>query len=746
MSDLVDPVDPVDSGESGFVAAVPTYVTRANDWDVLMFDGAGNRLPLSRNEVVSLEFTYGENAGYESGTLELVRRWSPSVLTNLERVDVYGFGQSVPIFRGWARTIENNMDASETIRLTLYGLQQRLTKWICRRNYCYGGFVDPGTVFTDIAIAYVNKAERLSDLSFDLTGVSELGLLLQELDCQGKTVAQAYNDLCSMFPNTLIWGFDVDASGIDRLYLRPRATSPKYAFTVGKNVQAITYPRDATPIVNRVFLTGKKLDYPNLLYNASFELTVVPSETTNMLNNPGFEDADEAVFSGQFALNWGHQYSATRFDGSTYTDSYGSPHNGSAYVGLDDSGSGSPEAVWQTVCLPGAVLPTMHATVWGRQIRTGDTHGFYIILYVQDVTQTNVATYMSPLCVPPTDTSYEKFSVNWTVPAGTTGAVFCGVRFQSDGSGSTDHGVFIDDAAFWIDEPLLDGWRVAPQSNAYFAILDWVYPNLPAFDGDNMVHVKAGFPSGAPSGSYAEICTSQDHRLQVNARAYYTVSFWVQPVQSVVVALGARLYKSDGTLDSIQVASQTTIAASTTWTQVSMWIETGPNVAAMEPFFRFYNTGECFIDAAAVMEGPPPNPYQAGDTWQGIVETSQYTGAEIGAEAAASQTTWGDCEASESDPNVIDATTAHAWGLQYFRANAVRETSGTLTITDPDTYVGLLDGQIRLINVSAAEDPGPLTPARVRYRFAERTTIDIDLNNLRSDMGQLLRLVAQNLI
>lgn len=684
--------------------------------DVRLYDANGKRKRLPTAWVNRIDFTLSERGGCLEGNLALDVSWEELSLDGTERVDVWLWDEL--LYRGWVRKTNRDLAGSGKASLTTYGLMERLNGYLVRRCSCYGGATNLATVFTDLVAEYVTRSGRLPSLVIDTTGVSALGLTATEFCAKGKSFPEAMNQLCDLAPNRLMWGCDVDGSGADRLFLLPRATSATQSYSIGNQVTAFVYPKDATQVVNKIYLTGGVVERPNLLKNASFEDCKQPGEDTSYLLNGGFEtnDGDHA------ADNWTRTNDPT-VTGNTRTDAAG------FYM---DNNPTAPEALSQTVDI--GSVSGLTGSFWYKTL-TGGVNKFKLKIELLDSGSSVLYSSESAEQTATADDLFHQFV--YVYPSWPSDPLIAKARLKLTCTLCTHDtkGLTVDDFALYPPEVGLAHWKVGQASSGSFALLQWINRDpspVPAHGGNK---VKAAGTLG--SGGYVEIAVSDTARADVRSAYPYVFRVSAMAVASSgKIRVGARLYKEDGTLDRTVESADITILTSL-WQEASYSFTTGEVTAKVEPFIRLYENGRTFyLDAAGLFEGiTPPSGYYAGANFEGNKSTSEYSSGDIGAEAAASITTYGEREKEESVDAVRDFLQLGEYAKNYFKAHAVPKVQGTLTLSDARTPLRF-SGQVRILNLPNA--PAALNVARANYKVGASVTIDADLNNERPDLAALL--------
>jgi len=689
--------------------------------DVRLYDRAGQRIRLPSFWIDSLDFEIAERGGYGNGRLSVLCAWDELSLTGTERVDVRLFGQFA--YRGFVMQPERGLDVPERWTLGLFGLMEKLNGYLVRRCQCFTGKVDVSVLFLDIVNTYVKRANRLPSVSVSAAGVEALGVTVDNFCAEGQTVSQAFNALCDLAPDRLIWGCDVDGDGNDRIYLAPKPTVSATKIFVGDRVRAFFYPRDCTQIVNRVYVTGGEADPKNLITNGSFEECAKPGEMEgNLLLNASFEDNS----GGSSVADWDVGYNPT-------VDNVG--HTGSYSFYMDNNPSG-PEEIAQHVAV--GALNGLGMSVW-LYVNTGGNNTIRMEMRLLDGSLATLAAFQGAPFSPPADNLWHKYTLLWpsVTNADYPGVAYAEFRLTLLSCADDTAGVHVDDAALWVPTVGAKGWAVGASSSASYRELDWNHTGSP-----DPVHgaVKVKVQADIGGGGYVEIKQADDSRISVNGGRAYYADFRVQPSGgSGTVAVGVREYDG-GSLVATQIGSDTTLVNGL-WQQVSLSFTTNAATREVAPFIRFKTDERVYyLDAAGLWEGTLPSRYYPGSNFEAVKTTDDYDASEIGSEAADSIATFDEREQEENAEGVTDEESLDTWAKAYFRKWAVPQVEGRLEIFGAEALLSTA-GLVEIDNLPDA--PGGLYPARIRYNVREVIEISADLNSERPEIANVLRQVQR---
>lgn len=699
--------------------------------DVRVYNRNGTRRVFNSNWLDTIEFEITERGGYANGTLQTLIPWEDLQFIGTEYVDIRLWGQFV--YRGYLKMPQNEIGVPERASPTLYGLMEFLNGYQVRRCYCYGAEANFATIFQQIIADYVKKANRLPNVIIDNASAAALNITTGSFCAKGKSVSQAFNQLCDAAPNQLIWGCDVDQYGNDRLYLRPRTIDEKYKFSCGEggNIKSFVSALDTTALYNRVHVIGATLDNtttlpPNLMPNSSFEDCTTSGEfTTNVLLNPGFDLDNGGTRPG---AGW-HTQGDPSISGAFARSA---PNN----AVFDDNPS-TPEGIFQDIAVAGIV--PVSAAFWGM-VPTGEAWTVDFRIQALDIAKNLIAEVFTTIN-PPADQTYHHYTLEWTNPAAPLTAYVRYVLRTTAGSGA--NGLNVDDCAMWFPgQTAGDKWAELPAippsvNNARMVEADWQNQDIEAYDGS----VSGKFyASILATGGYVEVGTPQADAPAVLHGQTYFARMYVYGLQfGLVCELVASLYNSSGNLTHQYGSSQQTLVQGA-WNNVSFNFQTTSDTANVAISIRFYSTGIYYVDAAGLYLGILPDEYYPSTNFEAIKSVQDYTSMQIGEDQYNSIVDWGEREPSDiTMDTIIDTPTLDAFLIGYFSAFAIPSVQAKLNIYAA-TYPIFQDGGLKILNLPSP--PPNLFPTRIRYQVGESVEIEIDCNNERPDMALLLRQLA----
>lgn len=695
------------------------------DYDLRYYDSTGKRKDIPAGAVTSIDFEIGEKGGFQNGSVTLNAAWNDLSGTGTEYFDVRCFGATTVTYRGFAMQPTQEIGDPERWTFALFGMMERTNGYLVRKCYCYSDYTDVGTIFQSLVTDWVSP--NLAGLVVDVTGVSALNIKLLEFCATNKSVSQALNDLIDVAPLSLIWGFDVDSIGANRIYLRPRSSSTQDTYTVGGDVTALTYPRDATQVANKLYLTGGTAGLPNIAPNASFENCVsAKSADANLLLNGSFETQTPSS-SRQNAAYWNRDNSAVRRQFPDDNPGANISRTGNCYIEMTNA-----TAIFYQTVQVGYPQPVT-VSIWARQNTNGDAENFRFRVQELNSVSALLATQVSGNLTPATST-YEQFSYTFTLAQATT--TQCVFVFEMMSAGGPAHGVIFDDAILTLSTPQAADWTLGTNVNGVFTTLDWASTDY-AKDGIQSVKIQ---PS-VTIGGYVEICTRSESNVNVAPGKTYFYTVWTYGLAGTV-SLGWREY-ADGILTSTQVMSLAETVTAAAWSRHTFSATTGTTTNTIQPFVRVYDSSSnpVYIDAVMITQGaaPPSTDFYTGTAYGAVRSVTDYTSGQIGTEQNASITTYGLREKAESVEQITNTTLLDTFAIPYFIAFGTPSVQGKLSVKNATRNVDL-SGKLRFVNLTNA--PSALFPSRVRYRIGESFDIEVDLNNQRPDMATLLRKVA----
>lgn len=719
--------------------------------DVRLYDKNGLRIRLPMDWIVSVEFELLERGGCGTGTVKVFVPWDqrPGGLTLVgnERVDIRLFGQDPVLYRGWVRMPEAGIETPESLTLNLYGLMETLSHYRCLTDIVLPSALSVKQAFLGVLYNWVTVPGRLPSLLINTTGIDALGVLCQVLKCSGKPAREAFDGLCDLSPGLLIWTCDVDpVTGEDRINFLPRASSVGYKFSVGgKDVGAYIHPTNARELVNRLYVTGAKADRqltftPNMCPNASFEKQAVPGATTsNLLSNGSFET--EGI----------DQYHFAPWVNNSGTSSIGNAGTSDPVFDGSNCLSLATDGISQTIgTTPTA---TYNAQAWFcEQIGSGYTATVRLGIDLLDVSNVVLHTLNGPWVTLTADNIYRLQTLSWNGPPIDPATAKARLRVECQSwSGQQP---LVDTVSLWNQIPVQQDWQVGSSVGSTFATLDWVNHGIDAVDGFLVVKAQT---SGSGGGNYGELQTRPDSRIQTSSGSSYWFSGYVRNDGGSAgsVQIGARCWKSDGTLAATRLSPVFTIphGAGFVYLNPPFSIYTTADTTGVDLFIRFLDDNLYYVDAVGLWETPPPDAqpnglYFPADTITAVRDTDAYVTRGVvsgdpqalSSGAGASISTYGVREGEASSDLVIDLTTLDAFCIGYFNAHAVPTVQARLTLESPDGPLGF-DGMVKLINLPGAPDPLPVS--KVRYIVGDSIRIEADLNSEREDLALLYKASAR---
>lgn len=229
-----------------------------------------------------------EDCGEFTGSSEVNGNFSDwSLPVTSAKASVLQFGDCVEAWhggamrhRGYVTDIEGDNGDTGSAVVKGYGRSFDTTFVTITGWLQYPDKVDVSQAFSDIAAVFV--AEHT-----DVTVYTEgIGLYIDYLDTDGKTVKQALDALLDYCRSLATWGFDVDPdTGADRLYFRRRKSSKITVEVPGQALGHRTAKRTVADTKNVVTVTGGQPWWPQLVPNASFEVLRRVQDLTTVGSN-----------------------------------------------------------------------------------------------------------------------------------------------------------------------------------------------------------------------------------------------------------------------------------------------------------------------------------------------------------------------------------------------------------------------------------------------------------------------------
>ncbi len=735
--------------------SVTVFVGKPDGLDVRIYDHNGLRQALPENGVYECEFEVLERGGYGKGSLKILAQWDDSNVQffGTERVDVYYRGNIV--YRGYLKVSERTGDDSgEFASPSMYGLMEMFDHIICNRKYVYAKPVDLSIIASQLIADFVTAAGLLPSMT---ESVTTIGADILQLDTNGMTLAAAFNALCDSAPNSAVWGFSVGAttpSPEDHFYFHPRSQTVNYHASIGGNLSSWDHIDDASAIVNTLYLTGGKVNQPNLVPNSSFEDPVPASEVDgNLLVDYSFETHSGAS-PPEWATSGGASLKTTGDPGGARTGSY--------WMELDNDA----EAVtWRVSGI--SYLLSYDFTTWARLKTSGQLRDLRMEVDGLDVSNAVVSSVSQVISGSSMGTTMQWFKMTFNFAAHSTVVKF-DVRLKAASGFTAFYGIDVDDVALYVTDSIVNsGWVTALAGIAQYAQLNMQYCN-PTVDyvsgGERRFHGALSAMVQAsgivtPGTDYIDIRTDSNKRIAVTASRYYTACIQARDLPAAgvfYIDLKVAEYKSDGTLIGTTAITTASGATWPTWETVYGSFIANANTATIEFIIRVNNNNACEFDGAMLIEGDIPadvatyGGFWPADTYEARIDVtdSRMTdaaatgGAVISATALTSITDHGLREGRESNVAIVDEQSKLVYAVDYFNVHSVPTQQGTVTLINPGALVQP-DGTLRIINLNSP--PDALFPTRMHTSFEQGGDVkqEVDVGTEKPDMMDFLRLTEK---
>lgn len=753
----------------------------SRDWDIRIYrlnGGVWQRFAFAVDQVTTIEYEVLERGGYGVGKIDMQTPWEGPRLYGLERCDIFrnlpGSGWTL-VYRGMVRIPEMRVDVPELRSLSLFGVMETANSWLVTQRYAFASAANNQVDFSVVAQSLAASV-LLPQWPALVLDIQQIGVSIGTFDAVDKGFTAAMNGLCDRSPGSAIWGFDAVLQGgvwMDRFYLRPRASTTKYKFPLGKNVKAFTYPADAGAVINRLHIKGGPAPQPNLIGNGGFEHPASPDETNgNLLQDYGFEASTYNYTHNIIGIvtggAGGNIYWTLAADASLKDTVHPGPGGTSAvprdgrwWVALDQNG----ETVSQTVQIDRAYPVELVAWVRrGIPATTASWNMYADGLNASGTLVKRVMLYagMTEVYNPATDIGPSVYSRRM-MQADFSGVDSVGVTQVTytviGGSGSNaNDGIFVDGCGLWYrDRPVQQHWVSQPVTCPVSEV-NWVQSVATA--GDNTAALSGGYcikvscqPGG---GGYTEVRTAPWARVKLKAKAAYYVYAAVRTTagSSFSVTIGTNLYDGNG-LKQLVIESVTyTGGTDGAWYELSQQISFSPADLDAEVFIRVHSSVPTYIDNVMLIEGTPLTDYMhqasasfntvaypvlnfwEGDNYERVIDvTDPLLSTALTSAAASSIGTYGTREMVLDEPGVVDQATAVALATGIFNDKAIPPVHARVTL---DAYTGIvgLDGLVEIVQLANA--PAALAPSVVRTRITETISVEIDLDNERPSLVLLL--------
>jgi len=679
--------------------------------DIRLYDSNNKRkyLPPSPG---SVNFEVLGQGGFGRGSFSLLSEWEDFILDGSEHVDIRIDG--VFMYRGYVWIPERHIAGDgQTAQPELYGIAQRLGKYLVRRVYAYGAPVDLSVVAADIIADEVTITGRLPNMA--TPDIQTVGVELSLFDMRGQSVQSALDALSSLAPGLCIWGGGVDDTEpvpLDQIYFKPRPTTVLYRPSFGGHIIDFSYSPDLTEIVNSCLLTGGKVTHSNLVFNPSFENPAPNSETVGNLVS------DYSLEAG------GTGWTITGTVKTAPGDYPGIGRTGVKWLECDSAGEkGEPPII------TGIDYQTIYtAAVWTRRENSANANTFTFEVEGLDTGNSVIQTVTISSAVDPGATSeYTRYSGDVDFSAHSS-IVKTRLRGKSLGGTASNDGINFDDFAFYVKDGVgQQGWKYNLGGSATLSALDWAVKTFPAIETDPW-HGGYGIavtPAGIGSGAdYVEIRQTQDKRSTLRASTPYFVTAMVRgkdAIDAISISIGVVEYAADGTVAATTEGPTMSATPYDSWHRERLTFTTNASTVEGEMFIRVRANVLHYLDGIMLIEGGAPANLDLGIYWEEEtfewklnVESSVISFL-LDADAQTSIDDHGLLEGTVSNANVTDDQLAQAFFPSYFNANAVPRVQGSLRLMDPSPLVKP-DGKVRILNLPLP--PAAFFPARIE------TTID----------------------
>lgn len=775
---------------------------------VRLTDTNGNIQPLASMFIRDLEWELVDLGGCGQFTLTLDARIGDALLSPLPnvgwQVDIYTVeettGAMSPAYRGFIDESPPSFDiGAPTVAYYGNGRMAQIKSFDVGTVYAKPYTSDVSQAYAWIATRYLNQPLRIPRLQSYIA--PSLGYPIERADFSTADCRQALDSLTDASQGSVIWGFSFTGDrpfGRDRFWAMPKPTGvtrSDYVFSIGETqtgsaVRYIDQQTYTADIINAIRLTGAAAKSPNLAYNPSFEIPVIPGsgESDNYLGNASFE-----TLPGHGTIVWTLGGTAT-IRAADAKQGEGA-RTGTAIGEVDTDG----ESLQQTATLPATVnagTPFLLLFYYSAESALGSQNNrlFSVKLESLDASNTLLETLIDPAATPdsfghiPAHSAWVFEEFRQQVVTAVDGCAklrltlaYSGTQIGTSDADKQIQAVAFDDVFLFRADALgQDGWEHTVKGTGAGTI-DWAFFTAPtlavprAYHGAYCLRANlAGCGSiGRQTDNTVVVQTTNNHWISVETFTAYR--FRVHFRSSVgydSIRLGAIIQKSGNLGQVTSWSSYQTLTGDGTWEELFFDVTTDGDSQAVRLMIEFSKDGTVDIDAIDFFNYglehrsdfiPADNLeyYFRADNSTGAIELPMVSGGGVlypdpdpkGLTdlAATSSGTYGLREARvQADLSDIDAAKTFAVG--YLNDNAIPKIEGKLTLdpvevlvrhVDPDAATGTntlsADGWIRVLGF----DP-PLPdqwPAVIKYSRREDGYLrcEIDLSTRRPDLALLIK-------
>ena len=307
----------------------------------------GLRLPVDPATILSVNWEFVEAGGTGQIEAALAAPFETLPAQNGDVIEVWclNTGETQPRCRGIVATPERGLDLKETHKLIAFGRMEDMNHVLLDKIVVHFEGADLSLYAAEVFSDYLARVRAATGTTPTLLqDIQPVGVSLQQLSATNTTARDALNRLFDQAGANAVWGWDIDpATGYDRFYFRPRTTATVgHQFFIGGNVRLLQVPLELSPVTNALKIQGGSAQYPNLVFNSSFEVPTAPSSATgNLLGDGGFELGLGASAGGPTFLSGGSRNQNT-------PDVNHAPHTGDWLCVLDHA---NEEVFWDNIAV-----------------------------------------------------------------------------------------------------------------------------------------------------------------------------------------------------------------------------------------------------------------------------------------------------------------------------------------------------------------------------------------------------------
>lgn len=745
----------------------------------------GTRRRLARANVETVTTTLERMGGYGQATIVTSLPYHQAGALTVrpgDRVETFYGGKRR--YRGYVSALAPSGEEPRKVVITAFGAAALLRKQFCDKVYAFPqGGVDVSAAFAQLAQDSLLKATGPGGFRL-IQSVQSLpiGTTVQTLDARRKLAGDALDGLVKEAGNLAVWGCDVDAAGLNRLYLRPLAPAapPTHAVAVpGRAVLEAGGEEQTADLVNQLLVTGGAPTYPNLLHNGGFELPIYQQDGAgNLVVNGDFEGAQD----DHTVSNWGLSGGAQSFTTFSIPPKQAAPYTGKRCLGLEGTGQSATQTA-QAVFVAGHnyVFSARAAKEIDQQVATGRAQ-------LQVTGSGGAVLLTATVALAPSGQGYDYFSATFLAPAGATGlkvTLSCDALDSSQVPSNNGYsgGLLIDDVQCYdVSVVYQDGWAVdvVDGGAGHVNAVNWVYQDA-AFEGGYCVYLDAAAQDN--DGHDLNLQPLAGSRFSVTPSQTLRYGVWVKSPpaslnpQPPKFFLELNFYDSSGRINRTPPRATFSPGFLAQWTYFELVAYALDGEVSADANLTWRSAGSLLVDAQSVRDvqaapmaaasggavpaapflpaGPlfyvirASDPYLNG-TWRpanGLPQPAAYAGSEAA---------YGPRCAPFADPSILRLDDAMAVADATFRTQAAPLFRPTITLADdarlywPGETVRLIGADGPSLQSGSGQDGAqggePLAIARVTDSYDGLLKTRLELEKEQPDVSLTIKKIVEDMM